>query len=190
MTPPRKLAPSRAPAVPTDSSTRKVVRRPEDLVPILEEARQRGLKVVTANGCFDLIHVGHVRYLYGAKAHGDLLIVAVNTDASMRMIKPDRPPVTPDVERMEILAAFEPVDYVVPLEGRTPESLLRLLRPDVHTKGTDYTLEMIPERLIVQEYGGRVAIVGDPKDHSTTAIRRALRGANASQNEGPGPGLS
>ena len=153
----------------------KICLDPQSLAPYLEEQRQRGLTVVFANGCFELVHVGHVRYLTSAKALGDILIVAVNTDDSMRQIKPDRKPVNPDHERMEILAAFEAVDHVVPLRERTPHSLIELFRPQIHTKGTDYTLDRIPERTLVESYGGRVEIVGDPKDHSTTDMLRALK---------------
>jgi D-glycero-beta-D-manno-heptose 1-phosphate adenylyltransferase len=102
--------------------------------------------------------------------------VAVNTDESMRVIKPDRRPVNKDYERLELIAAFAPVDYVVPLRETTPERLIQLYRPDIHTKGTDYTLDRIPERALVESYGGRVELVGDPKDHSTTEMLRALRG--------------
>ena len=144
------------------------------LTPLLEQARSSGKSIGLANGAFDLLHVGHVRYLYGAKELGDVLIVAVNTDASMRLIKPDRRPVNDDVDRMEILAAFEPVDFVVPLSETTPESLLRLLQPDIHTKGTDYTLDRIPERVVVEEYGGRVELVGGPKERSTTEMLREI----------------
>jgi D-glycero-beta-D-manno-heptose 1-phosphate adenylyltransferase len=147
----------------------------ERLAAHLDDARRRGLKIVTANGCFDLLHVGHIRYLFAARAEGDLLVVAINTDESMRMIKPDKKIVTPDQERFEIIAAIGAVDYVVPLRERTPESILRRLRPDVHAKGTDYTVEQIPERFVVEEHGGRVAIVGDPKSHSSTAMRAALQ---------------
>src|SRR5262245_17984155 len=139
----------------------------ERLAAQLEELRRRGLKVVTANGCFDLIHVGHIRYLFAAKEEGDLLVVAINTDESMRTIKPDKKIVTPDHERFEIIAAIGAVDYVVPLRERTPESILRRIRPDVHAKGTDYTIERIPERVVVEDFGGRVVIVGDPKYHSS-----------------------
>jgi D-beta-D-heptose 7-phosphate kinase/D-beta-D-heptose 1-phosphate adenosyltransferase len=133
------------------------------------------LIIVTANGCFELLHVGHVHYLASAKALGDVLIVAVNTDDSMRLIKPDRRPVNPDSERFEIIAALEAVDYVVPLNERTPVSLLELFKPDIHTKGTDYTLDKIPERVVVERYGGRVELVGGPKSHSTTDMLRALQ---------------
>ena len=153
----------------------------ERLAAHLDEARRGGLKVVTANGCFDLIHVGHIRYLFAAKAEGDLLVVAINTDESMRMIKPDKKIVTPDHERFEIIAGIGAVDFVVPLRDRTPESILRRLRPDIHAKGTDYKIEQIPERFVVEEHGGRVAIVGDPKSHSSTAMRAALKSPAAGQ---------
>jgi D-glycero-beta-D-manno-heptose 1-phosphate adenylyltransferase len=152
----------------------KVFRDPASLVPRLEQARADGRTIVFANGCFELLHVGHIRYLQAAKALGDLLIVAVNTDESMRLIKPDRRPVNTDSERMELIAALEAVDYVVPLADRTPVALIELLRPDVHTKGTDYTLDRIPERVVVERYGGRVELVGGPKDHSTTEMLRRM----------------
>ena len=151
---------------------------PKKLRRHIESLRARGKTVVFANGCFELLHVGHVRYLKAAKALGDVLVVAVNTDESLRRIKPDRRPVNPDHERFELLAALEPVDFVVPLHEDTPHSLLDLLRPDIHTKGTDYTLDKIPERTVVESYGGRVEIVGDPKDHSTTAMLEALAKAD------------
>lgn len=156
-------------------STNKIFLDPETLVPHIEELKARGATVVFANGCFELLHVGHVRYLQGARALGDVLIVAVNSDESLARIKPDRKPVNPDRERYELLAAFEMVDYVVPLEESTPESLLNSFKPNIHTKGTDYTLDQIPERSVVEAYGGRVELVGDPKDHSTTDMLRALR---------------
>ncbi len=112
----------------------------------------------------------------GAKALGDVQVCAVNTDESLKIIKPDRKPVNPDVERIEIVAALESVDFVVPLHERTPAELLAILKPDVHTKGTDYTLDMIPERSVVEAYGGRVAIVGDDKSHSTTQMINEIRG--------------
>ena len=157
-------------------STNKIFLEPDTLLPHIEELKARGSTVVFANGCFELLHVGHVRYLQAAKALGDVLIVAVNSDESMAGIKPDRKPVIPDVERYELLAAFEMVDYVVPLTESTPVSLLEKFKPHVHTKGTDYTLDQIPERPVVEAYGGRVELVGDPKDHSTTDMLRILRG--------------
>jgi len=156
-------------------SLHKVFADPSALVPLLDERRRAGAVIVFANGCFELLHVGHVRFLYGAKALGDVLVVAVNTDASMRIIKPDRRPVNKDYERMELIAAFECVDFVVPLRETNPERLIDLYRPGIHTKGTDYTLDRIPERHRVESYGGRVALVGDPKNHSTTEMLRLLR---------------
>jgi D-beta-D-heptose 7-phosphate kinase/D-beta-D-heptose 1-phosphate adenosyltransferase len=153
----------------------KFYENPADLVPVLEELRRQGKIIVFGNGCFELLHVGHVRYLFGAKAKGDVLVVAVNTDGSMKKIKPDRNPVNPDRERFELIAAIEAVDYVVPLSEETPVSLIRMLRPHIHTKGTDYTVERIPERQVVESYGGRVEIVGDPKNHSTTSMLRGIQ---------------
>ncbi len=141
----------------------------------VRELQARGEKLVFANGCFELLHVGHLRYLAAARELGDALLVAVNTDDSMRLIKPDRTPVNPDHERMEILAALEFVDFVVPLPDRTPCRLIELFQPDIHTKGTDYTLDKMPERKIVEAYGGRVELVGGPKDHSTTDMLKVLR---------------
>ena len=148
---------------------------PESLCPLINSFRQGGQKIVFANGCFELLHVGHIRYLAAARALGDVLIVAVNTDESMKIIKPERKPVNPDHERMELIAAIEAVDFVVPLEDTTPVHLIQLYRPEFHTKGTDYTLDRIPERAVVESYGGRVELVGDPKDHSTTDMLETLR---------------
>ena len=156
-------------------SVNKIFSDPHSLVPHIEDLKQRGLTVVFANGCFELLHVGHVRYLQAARALGDVLIVAINTDASIRIIKPDRKPVNPDVERMEIIAGLDSVDYVVPLADETPVSLILLLKPDVHTKGTDYTLDQIPEREAVESYGGRVELVGGPKVRNTSDMLRRLR---------------
>lgn len=142
---------------------------------IVQEAHAEGKTVVMANGCFDLIHVGHVRYLEGARAEGDLLIVAINSDASIRRLKGPGRPVIPEDERAEIVSAFKPVDYVFLFDEPTVDRILRLLRPDVHAKGTDYTAETVPERETVREYGGRVAIVGDPKDHSSRDLISRLR---------------
>jgi D-glycero-beta-D-manno-heptose 1-phosphate adenylyltransferase len=140
----------------------------------VEEARRRGRTAVLANGCFDLLHVGHVRYLRGARKEGDLLVVAVNSDASVRALKGPPRPLMPERERAEMVAAFGYVDYVLIFEEPTVENVLRSLRPDVHAKGTDYTVETVPEREFVKAYGGRVAIVGDPKDHSSSEYLRRL----------------
>ena len=157
------------------SAVGKLYLDPYELRTVLDQHREHGETVVFANGCFELLHVGHIRYLRGAKELGDILVVAVNTDASMKLIKPDRQPPNPDQERYEILGALEMVDYVVPLRERTPTELIGLLRPDVHTKGTDYRDRPIPESKVVEAYGGRVALVGDEKNHSTTDILRKLR---------------
>lgn len=157
------------------SPKEKIFTDPNMLLPILEKRKQEGAVVVFGNGCFELIHVGHVRYISAAKELGDILIIAVNTDESMKKIKPDRRPVNPDYERFEIIASLESVDYVVPLSDTNPISLLHLFRPHIHTKGTDYTLDKIPERSVVENYGGRVVLVGDPKEHSTTRMLSDLR---------------
>lgn len=136
--------------------------------------RATGRTVALANGCFDLLHVGHLRYLSGAAAEADRLLVAVNDDASVSALKgPDRPIMTAD-ERAELIAALAVVDYVVIFSAPTVADLLDRVRPDVHCKGTDYTVETVPEREIVSAYGGRTAIVGDPKDHSTRDLIRRI----------------
>ena len=127
-----------------------------------------------ANGVFDLLHVGHVRYLEGARQLADVLVVAVNSDASTRANKGEGRPVIPEDERAEMVAALGCVDHVVIFDQRTVVEVIRALRPDVHVKGTDYTPESIPEREEVEAYGGRVAVAGDPKDHSTTELIRKL----------------
>ena len=144
----------------------------------LNRLRQKGATIVLANGCFELLHVGHIRYLEAAKALGDVLVVAVNTDESMRLIKPDRCPVNPDHERFEIIAALRPVDFVVPLADRTPAALIERFRPHIQAKGNDYRLDQIPERFLVQSYGGRVELVGGPKQRSTTNMLQSIRVAS------------
>lgn len=124
------------------------------------------------NGCFDLLHVGHVRYLRAAKKLGGKLVVAVNSDASVRILKGSGRPRIPEQERAEILAALADVDAVTIFDAPDVRELIRMLRPDVHAKGTDYTAESVPERDVVLACGGRVEIVGDPKDHSTTDLLR------------------
>ena len=136
----------------------------------MQQWRNEGHKVVLTNGCFDLLHVGHVRYLRAAKELGGKLLVAVNSDASVRCLKGDGRPRVPDHERAEILAALTDVDAVIVFDSPDVRDLIRLIRPDIHAKGTDYTAESVPERDVVMEYGGQVAIVGDPKDHSTTEM--------------------
>ncbi len=132
--------------------------------------RSRGKKIVLANGCFDLFHVGHIRYLQGAKKLGDVLIVGLNSDDQVRKLKGEKRPFMPENERAEIVAAIGCVDYVTIFTEPTVTELIRAIRPDFHAKGTDYTKENVPEREIVREFGGQVAIVGDPKDHSSTDL--------------------
>jgi rfaE bifunctional protein nucleotidyltransferase chain/domain len=129
--------------------------------------RASGLSVAFANGCFDLLHVGHVRYLESAAAEGDRLIVAINDDDSVRRLKGEGRPILAAEHRAELVAALRCVDYVVVFPEPTVGPLLEALKPDVHCKGTDYSVETVPERDVVHAYGGRIAIVGDPKDHST-----------------------
>lgn len=137
-------------------------------------ARKQGACIVFANGCFDVLHVGHVRYLEAARLLGDVLIVGINSDEQVRALKGEPRPLVPETERAEIIAAVRAVDYVTIFSEPTVEALLRALRPDVHAKGTDYTEETVPERDVVRSYGGRVAIVGDPKDHSSTEMIRKV----------------
>jgi rfaE bifunctional protein nucleotidyltransferase chain/domain len=139
----------------------------------VEQWRRAGERIVLANGNFDLLHVGHVRYLRGAKELGGKLVVAVNSDDSVRALKGEGRPIMPAEERAEIVAALADVDAVVVFSELDVRGLIRELRPDIQAKGTDYTAETVPERDAVAEYGGRVLIVGDPKDHSTSEIIRA-----------------
>jgi D-glycero-beta-D-manno-heptose 1-phosphate adenylyltransferase len=145
--------------------------------------RRDGQPIVLANGCFDLLHVGHIRYLRGAKALGGRLVVAMNSDDSVRQIKGTGRPLMPAEERAEIIAALADVDAVVIFEEPDVRALIREIRPDVQAKGTDYTRENVPERDEVLAYGGRVEIVGDPKDHSTTEFLSQLQ----SSTGGPDP---
>jgi rfaE bifunctional protein nucleotidyltransferase chain/domain len=145
------------------------------LVARAAETRGNGSVIVLANGCFDLFHVGHIRYLTGAKALGDCLIVGINSDAQVRKLKGVERPFTPERERAEIVAALRFVDFVTIFDEPTVENLIRAVRPDFHAKGTDYTVESVPEREIVKEIGGQTAIVGDPKNHSSTEILKKLR---------------
>lgn len=132
------------------------------------ELRREGRRLSFANGHFDLLHVGHLRYLRGARERGDVLVVGINGDASVARLKGLGRPIVPANERAELVAALEPVDYVVIFEEDTPEGLLEALRPEVHCKGTDYGApENVPEHAMVRAYGGETALVGDPKDHAT-----------------------
>ena len=139
-------------------------------------ARRGGARVVFANGCFDLLHVGHVRYLEAARGLGDLLVVGVNSDEQVRRLKGEGRPFVPERERAEVIAALRAVDYVTVFHEPTVTELLLALRPDIHAKGTDYTVESVPERDVVRSFGGRVQIVGDPKDHSSTDMLGRVSG--------------
>jgi D-glycero-beta-D-manno-heptose 1-phosphate adenylyltransferase len=142
----------------------------------VKAARRQGRTVALANGCFDVLHVGHVRYLEGARAEADVLVVGVNGDASVRRLKGEGRPVMPAGDRTVLVAALRAVDHVVVFEEDDVTRLLLELQPDVHCKGTDYTSETVPERDVVRSFGGRVAIVGDPKDHDTSALLARVRG--------------
>lgn len=142
----------------------------ELLVKTIAVKRRDGAKIVLANGCFDLFHVGHIRYLAGAKSLGDVLIVGINSDQQVRRLKGANRPFMPEQERAEIVSALKFVDYVTIFDEPTVAELIRSLRPDFHAKGTDYTPETVPEREIVRACGGQTAIVGDPKDHSSTDL--------------------
>jgi rfaE bifunctional protein nucleotidyltransferase chain/domain len=146
-----------------------------DLVCWVAAARDKNLSVVFANGCFDPLHVGHVRYLEGAKALGDVLIVGVNSDQQVRRMKGSGRPLVSQDQRAEIVASLSAVDLVIIFEEPTVEALLLELRPDIHAKGTDYSVDTVPERDVVRSYGGKVAIVGDPKEHSSTELIEGLR---------------
>jgi D-glycero-beta-D-manno-heptose 1-phosphate adenylyltransferase len=139
----------------------------------VDEWRRAGERVIVANGAFDLLHVGHVRYLNAAKALGGKLVVAINSDASVRALKGEGRPVIPEQERAEIIAALAAVDAVVIFPELDVRTMIREIRPDIQAKGTDYTVDSVPERDAVLAYGGRVEIVGDPKDHSTSEIIRS-----------------
>lgn len=154
----------------------KTILSREELTNRIAAARENGARIVLANGCFDVLHVGHVRYLAGARALGDVLVVGINSDKQVAIQKGPGRPVSPANERAEIVAALESVTYVTIFNEPTVEQLLLALKPDVHAKGTDYTTESVPERHVVRSYGGEVAIVGDPKDHSTTEIIARLGG--------------
>jgi D-glycero-beta-D-manno-heptose 1-phosphate adenylyltransferase len=160
----------------------KIVSRPA-LLAKAAEWRRAGEQIVLANGCFDLLHVGHVRYLHGAKALGGILVVALNSDASVRRIKGAGRPLMPADERSEIIAALADVDAVVIFDEPDVRGLIRELRPDVQAKGTDYTRDTVPERDEIVACGGRVEIVGDPKDHSSSSFLGQVGTALGGQRE-------
>lgn len=146
-----------------------------DLVDALRRERDAGRTIAFANGCFDVLHVGHIRYLQDASRVADVLVVGVNGDASVRELKGPNRPVMNAEERAEIIAAIRGVGYVTIFDDASPARLLQTLKPDFQAKGTDYTADSVPEAEIVRAYGGKVVIVGDPKDHSTTAILEKMR---------------
>ena len=154
----------------------KVVSR-DGLLSAVAAERAVGRSLAFANGCFDILHVGHTRYLTASAEEADVLIVAINDDASVRQLKGEGRPILPADARAELVAALASVDYVVVFPELTVGPLLEAVRPDVHCKGTDYTVESVPERAIVQAYGGRTAIVGDPKDHSTRELLARIASA-------------
>lgn len=147
----------------------------DELAAAVQADRGAGRTIAFANGCFDVLHVGHVRYLADAKAQADRLIVAINSDASVKGLKGPGRPILSAADRAEMVAALESVDYVVLFSDPDVNRLLRLLKPDVHCKGTDYTPDTVPERDTVLAYGGRIAIVGDPKDHSTRDLLARIK---------------
>jgi rfaE bifunctional protein nucleotidyltransferase chain/domain len=147
-----------------------------ELVEMVAGDRAAGRTVAFANGCFDLLHVGHLRYLQASAAEADRLIVAVNDDRSVAGLKGDGRPILPASERAELVAALRGVDYVVVFGDANVERLLLLVKPDVHCKGTDYTVDTVPERAVVAAYGGRTAIVGDPKSHATRELLARIAG--------------
>lgn len=141
-----------------------------DLLSAIERSRSAGLTIALANGCFDLFHVGHLRYLIGAAQFADVLVVAVNSDAQSRKLKGEGRPYINEAERAEIVASVRVVDLVTVFDEATVEEILLAVKPEFHVKGTDYTVDTVPEREVVLSYGGRVAIAGDPKDHSSTEL--------------------
>jgi len=149
----------------------------DDLQLRLAKHKRNGQRVVFANGCFDTLHVGHVRYLEGARREGDILVVAVNNDASIGSLKGPGRPILPELARAQLVAGLRAVDYVLLFGEPNVEALLEFLRPDVHAKGTDYSVDTVPERATAARLGIRVAIVGDPKDHSTRDFLEAVRKA-------------
>jgi len=146
-----------------------------ELVAAVARERAAGKRIAFANGCFDVLHVGHVRYLEGAAAEGDCLVVAINDDRSVAALKGPGRPILTAADRAELVAGLRCVDYVVTFSDPNVERLLRLIEPDVHCKGTDYTVDTVPERAVVASYGGRTAIVGDPKHHATRDLLARVR---------------
>ena len=152
----------------------KIIKDHEELKKIINSYKAQGKRITFTNGCFNILHVGHIRSFHDAKNLGDILVVAVNDDVSVRTLKGDSYPVIPEDERMEVLSAIKYVDYLTLFSGSTVDDLLLKLQPDIHAKGTDYSVDTVPERETVISYGGEIAIVGDPKSHSSTEIMETL----------------
>lgn len=155
-------------------ATSRILKR-ESLVDRVNAEKERGRSVVLANGCFDVLHAGHVRYLEGARALGDILVVGINSDDQVTRLKGQGRPILPELDRAEIVASLKAVDLVTIFDEPTVTELLLAIRPDIHAKGTDYTEETVPEREVVRSFGGRVRIVGDPKNHSTSELIRRFQ---------------
>jgi len=147
-----------------------IITNKELLNNLIKELRKNNVKIVFTNGCFDILHKGHVKYLYEAKKFGDVLIVGINSDSSIKKIKGNKRPIIPLESRIEVLDAIKPVDFVIPFEEETPTTLISLIKPDVHVKGGDYTVESLPESKIILEYGGDIKIINLVDGHSTTNI--------------------
>lgn len=163
-----------APQIQMVEATSLILER-EALVARVSADKAKGLCVVLANGCFDVLHAGHIRYLQGARALGDILVVGINSDSQVARLKGNGRPILPERERAEIVASLAAVDLVTIFDEPTVSELLLAIRPDIHAKGTDYTEETVPERDVVRSFGGRVRIVGDPKDHSTSELIRRFQ---------------
>jgi rfaE bifunctional protein nucleotidyltransferase chain/domain len=153
----------------------KIIKEIDELAHRIEELKRQGKRIVLTNGGFNLLHVGHTRSLFDAKNHGDILVVAVNSDISLKKIKGDDYPIIPEDQRLEVLSAIECVDFVTIFSESTVDNLLLKLKPHVHAKGTDYTKETVLERETVLSYGGEIAIIGDPKNHSSSNIIEEIR---------------
>ena len=160
-------------SVTLDTATRILDRG--TLIEKTQAAKKAGQTIVLTNGCFDVLHAGHIRYLQGARELGDVLVVAINADSQVRMLKGAGRPILPERDRAELVASIEAVDFVTIFAEPTVEQLLLAIRPDVHAKGTDYTVETVPERDVVRSFGGRIAIVGDPKNHSTSEMLKRFK---------------
>jgi D-glycero-beta-D-manno-heptose 1-phosphate adenylyltransferase len=160
-----------------------VILREPELAEALERERAAGKTIAFANGCFDVLHVGHIRYLQDASRVADVLVVGVNGDESVRVLKGEGRPVMPEDERAEIINSIRGVTYVTVFDEKSPARLLQTLKPDFQCKGTDYTADSVPEGEIVRAYGGKVVIVGDPKDHSTTEVLAKMRAMRDSSDE-------